>query len=151
MALDFALELSHEQRALQATVREFAEAEIAPHAAEWDRSATFPVGAIRGLGELGVMGLPFPEQYGGVGAGTVAFAVALEELARVDSSVAVTVAASVSLGGAPILNFGTELQKQRWLVPLARGETLGAFASTEPDVGSDIQGVSTTARQEDGG
>jgi len=149
--LDFGLELCSEQRALQATVREFAEAEIAPHAAEWDRSSIFPVDAIRKLGELGVMGLPFPEQYGGLGAGTLSFAVALEELARVDSSVAITVAASVSLGGAPILNFGTEPQKQRWLAPLARGQTLGAFASTEPDVGSDVQGLKTTARHQSGG
>lgn len=148
MALDFALELSEEQRAVRATVREFAEAEIAPHAAEWDRTGTFPAGTIRKLGELGVMGLPFPAQYGGVGAGTLAFAVALEELARVDSSVAITVAASVSLGGAPILNFGTEQQKHTWLVPLARGETIGAFASTEPDMGSDVQGLSTSARQD---
>src|SRR5262245_54142889 len=91
------------------------------------------------------MGLPFPEQYGGVGAGTLSFVVALEELARVDSSVAITVAASVSLGGAPILAFGTEEQKQRWLVPLARGETIGAFASTEPGMGSDVQGLETRA------
>jgi short/branched chain acyl-CoA dehydrogenase len=146
--VDFALELSEEQRALRDTVREFAEAEIAPHAAEWDRAAEFPTSTIRKLGELGVMGLPFPEQYGGVGAGTLSFAVALEELARVDSSVAITVAASVSLGGAPILNFGTQQQKERWLVPLARGETIGAFASTEPDMGSDVQGLSTTARQD---
>jgi alkylation response protein AidB-like acyl-CoA dehydrogenase len=146
--LDFALELSDEQQALRATVREFAEAEIAPHAEEWDRTGSFPAPTIRKLGELGVMGLPFPEQYGGVGSGTLSFAVALEELTRVDSSVAITVAASVSLGGAPILNFGTEQQKQRWLVPLARGETIGAFASTEPDIGSDVQGLSTTARSE---
>src|ERR1700738_4834434 len=148
--LDFGLELSDDQRALRATVREFAEAEIAPHAAEWDRSSTFPTSTIRKLGELGVMGLPFPEQYGGVGAGTLSFAVALEELARIDSSVAITVAASVSLGGAPILNFGTEAQKQRWLVPLARGETIGAFASTEPGMGSDVQGLQTSASQENG-
>src|SRR5207248_8163583 len=89
-----------------------------------------------------------PEEYGGVGAGTLPFAVALEELARVDSSVAITVAASVSLGGAPVLQFGTDDQKQRWLVPLARGETIGAFASTEPGMGSDVQGLSTTARQD---
>src|SRR5438105_2192505 len=149
--MDFTLDLSEDQRALRTTLREFAEAEIAPHAGEWDRTSTFPAATIRKLGELGVMGLPFPEQYGGVGAGTLSFAVALEELARVDSSVAITVAASVSLGGAPILNFGTEPQKQRWLVPLARGETLGAFASTEPDMGSDVQGLSTTARQGDDG
>jgi short-chain 2-methylacyl-CoA dehydrogenase len=148
--LDFALELSEDERALRATVREFAEAEIAPHAADWDRTSSFPTEAIRKLGELGVMGLPFPEQYGGVGAGTLSFAVALEELARVDSSVAITVAASVSLGGAPILNFGTEAQKRRWLAPLARGETLGAFASSEPDMGSDVQGLRTSASQEGG-
>src|SRR6185369_11103181 len=97
------------------------------------------------------MGLPFPEAYGGVGAGTLSFAIALEELARVDSSVAITVAASVSLGGAPILNFGTEEQKQRWLAPLARGETIGAFASTEPGMGSDVQGLQTTARPQGDG
>ena len=143
------IELSADQQALRATIREFAEGEIAPHAAEWDRSASFPTAVIRKLGELGVMGLPFPEQYGGLEAGTLSFAVAIEELARVDSSVAVTVAASVSLGGMPILNFGTEEQKQRWLVPLARGETIGAFASTEPGMGSDVQGSQTTARQHD--
>lgn len=146
--MDFGLELSPEQRALRETVREFAEGEIAPRAAEWDRSSTFPTETIRQLGALGIMGLPFPEEYGGVGAGTLAFAVAVEELARVDSSVAITVAASVSLGGAPLLSFATPDQKQRWLVPLARGETLGAFASTEPGMGSDVQGAQTTARQD---
>jgi alkylation response protein AidB-like acyl-CoA dehydrogenase len=149
--LDLTFDLSEDQLALRATVREFAEAEIAPHAAEWDRSGTFPAQTVRQLGELGVMGLPFPEQYGGLAAGTLSFAIALEELARVDASVAITVAASVSLGGAPILNFGTEAQKQRWLVPLARGETIGAFASTEPGMGSDVQGLSTTARQDGDG
>jgi short/branched chain acyl-CoA dehydrogenase len=146
--LDFTLELSDEQRALRDTVREFAEGEIAPFAAEWDRTATFPAQTIKKLGELGVMGLPFPEEYGGLAAGTLSFAIALEELARVDSSVAITVGASVSLGGAPIFNFGTEAQKQRWLVPLAKGETIGAFASTEPGMGSDVQGLQTTARQQ---
>jgi short/branched chain acyl-CoA dehydrogenase len=148
--LDFALELTEDQRALRQTVREYAEAEIAPHAAEWDRTAYFPSTTIRQLGVLGVMGLPFPEQYGGLGAGALSMAIALEELARVDSSVAITVAASVSLGGAPILNFGTEEQKQRWLVPLARGETIGAFASTEPGMGSDVLGLQTKASQADG-
>jgi short-chain 2-methylacyl-CoA dehydrogenase len=142
------IELSDDQLALKRTIREFAEGEIAPHAVEWDRSARFPTEAIRRLGELGVMGLPFPEAYGGLGAGTLSFAIAIEELARVDSSVAVTVAASVSLGGTPVLNFGTEDQKQRWLIPLAKGETLGAFASTEPGMGSDVQGSQTTARHD---
>lgn len=139
------LDLTEEQRALKGTLREFAEAEIAPHAAEWDRTSTFPAATIAELGRLGVMGLPFPEAYGGLGAGSVSMAIALEELARVDSSVAITVGASVSLGGAPLLSFGTEQQKQRWLVPLARGERIGAFASTEPGMGSDVQGLSTTA------
>jgi len=142
-------DLSEDQRALQRTVREFAETEIAPYASEWDRTSAFPTETIRKLGELGVMGLPFPQEYGGLGAGTLAFAVAMEELARVDSSVAITVGASVSLGGTPILLFGTEKQKETWLVPLARGETIGAFASTEPGMGSDVQGLQTTARLED--
>ncbi|HEV7662903.1 MAG TPA: acyl-CoA dehydrogenase family protein [Chloroflexota bacterium] len=146
--MDFAWELSDVQLALRQTVREFAEAEIAPYAGEWDQRKQFPADTIRKLGELGVMGLPFPEQYGGVGAGTLSMAIALEELARADSSVAITVGASVSLGGAPILSFGTEAQKQRWLVPLAKGETIGAFASTEPGTGSDVQGISTTAKQD---
>ena len=143
------MELSEDQRALRATIREFAEAEIAPNVAEWDHAGAVPSEAMRKLGELGVMGLPFPEEYGGLGAGTLSFAVAMEELARVDSSVAITVGASVSLGGAPLLLFGTERQKERWLVPLARGETLGAFASTEPGMGSDVQGLQTSARLED--
>jgi alkylation response protein AidB-like acyl-CoA dehydrogenase len=144
------VELSEDQQALRGTIREFAEAEIGPHAAEWDRACAFPTEVIRKLGELGVMGLPFPEEFGGLGAGTLSFAVAIEELARVDSSVAVTVAASVSLGGMPILNFGSQEQTQRWLPPLARGQTLGAFASTEPGMGSDVQGSQTTARRDNG-
>ncbi len=140
------LELNDEQRAVRATVREFAEGEIAPHAGEWDLAGAIPSPVVRQLGELGVMGLPFPERYGGVGAGSLAMAVALEELARVDSSVAITVGASVSLGGTPLLFFGSEAQKERWLVPLARGETVGAFASTEPSAGSDVQGIQTTAQ-----
>src|SRR5260221_13273596 len=103
MLLDFSLELSEDQRALKQTVREFAEAEIGPHAAEWDRTTYFPSSTIRQLGVLGVMGLPFPEEYGGLGAGTLSMAIALEELARVDSSVAITLGGSGSLCGAPLL------------------------------------------------
>jgi short-chain 2-methylacyl-CoA dehydrogenase len=150
MASSPMFELSDEQRALQMSIREFAEAEIAPHAADWDKSHTFPTETIRKLGELGAMGVAFPEEYGGLGAGAVAQALVVEELARIDSSVAVTVGADVSIAGEPILRFGTEEQKQRWLVPLARGEHLGAFASTEPDAGSDVQAASTTARPENG-
>ncbi len=146
----FAFELTDEQRALRDTIREFAEQEIAPHAAEWDATHTFPTEVIRRLGELGAMGVTFPEEYGGLGAGALAQALVIEELARIDSSVAITIGASVSLGGEPILIFGTEEQKQRWLVPLARGEHLGAFASTEPGAGSDVQAATTTARQDGG-
>src|SRR5687768_5166932 len=144
-------ELSDEQRALRDTIREFAESEIAPHAAAWDQEHRFPTEVVRKLGELGAMGVAFPEEYGGLGAGAVAQAIVVEELARVDSSLAVTVGANVSLGGEPILLFGTEAQKQRWLVPLARGEHLGAFASTEPGAGSDVQAATTSARRAEGG
>ena len=143
-------ELNDEQRALRDTIREFAEAEIAPHAAEWDLNHTFPTETVRKLGELGAMGVAFPEEYGGLGMGSLAQALVVEELARIDSSIAVTVGADVSIAGEPLLSFGTEEQKQRWLVPLARGETLGAFASTEPDSGSDVQAAKTTARHENG-
>jgi len=144
-------DLTDDQRALRDTVREFAESEIAPHAAEWDREHIFPTDVIRKLGELGVTGVGFPEEYGGLGAGAVAMAVCVEELARIDSSVAVTIGANCSIAGDPLLFFGTEEQKQRFLVPLARGETLGAFGSTEPGAGSDVQGATTTATFAGGG
>jgi alkylation response protein AidB-like acyl-CoA dehydrogenase len=146
-----AFDLTGEQRALRETIREFAEAEIAPHAAAWDEKHLFPVETVRKLGELGAMGVAFPEEYGGLGAGAVAQAVVIEELARIDSSIAVTVGANVSLGGEPILRFGTEEQKRRWLVPLAQGEHLGAFASTEPGAGSDVQAAATSAKAAEGG
>lgn len=141
-------ELTDDQREMRALVREFAEREIAPHAAEWDQTHTFPTDVIRKLGELGAMGVGFPEEYGGLGMGAVAQALVIEELARFDSSVAVTIGANVSIAGDPVLLFGTEEQKQRWLVPLAQGEHLGAFASTEPSGGSDIQAARTTARRD---
>ncbi len=143
-------ELNEEQRSLQDTIREFAEAEIAPHAAEWDEKHIFPVDVVRKLGELGAMGVAFPEEYGGLGAGTLAQAVVIEELARIDSSIAVTVGANVSLGGEPVLLWGTEEQKQQWLVPLAQGKHLGAFGSTEPGSGSDVAAATTSARPEHG-
>jgi alkylation response protein AidB-like acyl-CoA dehydrogenase len=150
MTAGLAYELTDEQQALRETIREFAESEIAPYAASWDERHVFPTEVVRKLGELGAMGVAFPEEYGGLGAGAVAQAVVVEELARIDSSIAITVGASVSLGGEPILRFGTEEQKQHFLVPLARGETLGAFASTEPGSGSDVQAAKTTARRENG-
>ncbi len=140
------VELTPEQLAVRDMVRDFAAAEIAPHAGDWDRTETFPTEVIKQLGKLGVMGLPFPEEYGGVGAGSLALALALEELAHADSSVAVTVSASVGLAGYPIWKFGTEEQKRQWLEPLAAGRTLGAYANTEADAGSDVQGLRTTAR-----
>ncbi|MDP9469759.1 MAG: acyl-CoA dehydrogenase family protein [Chloroflexota bacterium] len=143
-------ELTDDQRALRDTIREFAESEIAPHADEWDETHHFPADVVRQLGELGAMGVAFPEEYGGLGAGAVAMAVVVEELARIDSSIAVTIGANVSIAGEPVLLFGTEEQKQRWLVPLARGEHLGAFASTEPGGGSDVRASTTSARREDG-
>ena len=145
-----AFELTDEQRELQNLIREFAEAEIAPHAAEWDEQHVFPTDVIRKLGELGAMGVSFPEEYGGLGMGALAQAVVVEELARFDSSVAVTVGANVSIAGEPVHLFGTEEQKQRWLVPLAQGEHLGAFASTEPGGGSDVQAATTTAKRDNG-
>lgn len=150
MSSNLTFELTDDQRALRDTIREFAESEIAPHAGEWDEQHVFPTEVVRQLGELGAMGVVFPEEYGGLAVGAVAQAVVIEELARVDSSIAVTVGASVSLGGEPILLFGSEEQKQRFLVPLAQGEILGAFASTEPGAGSDVRAARTTARRADG-
>ncbi|MGH2561758.1 MAG: acyl-CoA dehydrogenase family protein [Thermomicrobiales bacterium] len=149
MSSSLTFDLTDDQRALRDTIREFAESEIAPHAATWDEQHVFPTEVIRQLGELGAMGVVFPEEYGGLGAGALAQAIVIEELARIDSSVAVTIGASVSLGGEPILLFGSEEQKQRFLVPLAQGEVLGAFASTEPGSGSDVRAAKTTARRED--
>jgi short-chain 2-methylacyl-CoA dehydrogenase len=150
MTSDLMFELNDEQRALRDTIREFAESEIAPHAGDWDQNHTFPVDVVRQLGELGAMGVAFPEEYGGLGAGAVAQAVVVEELARIDSSIAVTVGADVSIAGEPVLLFGSEEQKQHWLVPLAQGVHLGAFASTEPGSGSDVQAATTNARHENG-
>ncbi|MBA3337800.1 MAG: acyl-CoA dehydrogenase family protein [Chloroflexia bacterium] len=143
-------ELNDDQRALRETVREFAEARIAPHAADWDLNHEFPTDVIRELGDLGAMGVGLPEEYGGLGAGAVAQAVVVEELARFDSSVAVTVGVTVSLGAEPVLLFGSEEQKQRWVVPVAEGKHLGAFASTEPGMGSDVRAAATTAVHRDG-
>src|SRR4051812_44180124 len=138
-------ELSDEQEALRNVVREFAEAEIAPHAERWDRDHVFPVDVVRGMGELGLFGLPFPEEYGGSGAGLTTLCVAIEELARVDHSMAITLEAGVGLGANPIYSFGTEEQKQQWLPDLCAGRALGAFGLTEPEAGSDAGGTRTKA------
>jgi alkylation response protein AidB-like acyl-CoA dehydrogenase len=141
--MDF--DLTPEQLDVQKLCREFAEGEIAPHAQEWDANATFPLDTIKQMGKLGLLGLPFPEKYGGSGADTVSYALAVMEIGRGDASAGITMAAHVSLGASPIFMFGSEQQKQRWLVPLAQGEQLWAFGLTEPQAGSDAGATSTTA------
>ncbi len=143
-------ELTDEQELIRRTVREFAESKVAPVAEELDREARFPYELVAELGELGLMGLPVPEEYGGAGGDTVSYAIAIEELTRIDSSVAITVAAHTSLGTMPILLFGNEEQKQEWLPRLASGEGLAAFGLTEPDAGSDAGASRTRAELRDG-
>ena len=146
--MDF--ELSDEQKLLRSTVREFARHEVAPIAGELDREGRFPYELVRKLGELGLMGIPFPEEYGGGGADTVSYATAIEELARVDASLAITLSAHSSLGTMPIHLWGTEEQKAQWLPDLCSGRKLAAFGLTEPEAGSDAGNLRTTARMEDG-
>ena len=142
------LELSAEQEAFRKVVRDFAAAEVAPHAEAWDRDHHFPVEVVRAMGDLGLFGLPFPEAYGGSGADLTTLCVAIEELARVDHSVAITLSAGVGLGASPIYRFGTEEQKQRWLPDLCAGRALGAFGLTEPDGGSDAGATRTRATRD---
>lgn len=139
------IDLTSEQEALRKVVRDFAEAEIAPHAEAWDRDHHFPVDVVRAMGELGLFGLPFPEEYGGGGADLTTLCVAIEELARVDQSTAITLEAGVGLGANPIFRFGTEEQRHRWLPDLCAGRALGGFGLTEPDAGSDAGGTRTRA------
>jgi alkylation response protein AidB-like acyl-CoA dehydrogenase len=143
-------DLSEEQELIRKTVRDFAETRVAPVAEELDREARFPYDLVAELGELGLMGLPIPEEYGGAGGDTVSYAIAIEELTRIDSSVAITVAAHTSLGTMPILLFGSEEQKQEWLPRLASGQGLAAFGLTEPDAGSDAGATRTRAELRDG-
>jgi alkylation response protein AidB-like acyl-CoA dehydrogenase len=143
-------DLSEEHELLRATVREFAERRIAPVAEELDREHRFPYDLIAGLAELGLLGIPIPEEYGGSGADTLSYAIAVEELTRVDSSVAITVAAHTSLGTMPILLYGNEEQKRTWLPDLAGGKKLAAFGLTEPEAGSDAGATRTTAELRDG-
>jgi short-chain 2-methylacyl-CoA dehydrogenase len=144
------LDLSDEQRLLRDTVRDFARAEVAPVAEELDRSKRFPYEIVERLGTLGLMGIPFPAEYGGGGADTLSYALAIEELARVDSSVCITVAAHTSLGTMPIYLWGTDEQKAEWLPRLCSGERLAAFGLTEPEAGSDAGATRTRARLEAG-
>ena len=146
--MDF--DLSDEHDLLRKTVREFAEERIAPVAEELDREHRFPYEIVSELAELGLMGIPIPEEHGGAGGDTLSYAIAIEELTRVDSSVAITVAAHTSLGTTPILLFGTEEQKAEWLPDLAAGRKLAAFGLTEPGAGSDAGATRTHAQLRDG-
>ena len=144
-------ELTEQHVLLRNTVREFAEGEVAPMAEALDRESRFPYEIVAKLGELGFMGMPVPEELGGAGLDTLSYAIAIEELARVDSSVAITVAAHTSLGTMPIVMFGDDAQKERWVPELASGRMLGAFGLTEPDAGSDAAATRTLAEAQAGG
>ncbi|MGH2923297.1 MAG: acyl-CoA dehydrogenase family protein [Solirubrobacterales bacterium] len=146
--MDF--ELTGEQRLLRDTVRDFARNEIAPVAEELDRTKAFPYDLVAKMGELGLMGIPFPEQYDGGGADTLTYALAVEELTRIDSSVAITMVAHTSLGTMPIHLWGSDEQKDDWLPELCAGRKLAAFGLTEPDAGSDAGNTKTTAALDGG-
>ncbi len=139
-------DLSAEHELIRKTVRDFAEGEVAPVAEELDRTKSFPYEIVSKLGKLGLMGIPFPQEYGGGGGDTLAYALAVEELTRVDSSVAITLCAHTSLGTQPIYLFGSEQQKLQWMPRLCSGEQLGAFGLTEPEAGSDAGNTRTRAR-----
>ncbi|MGZ3505619.1 MAG: acyl-CoA dehydrogenase family protein [Vulcanimicrobiaceae bacterium] len=143
-------DLTDEQKAIQQTVREFARERVAPRAEQMDREEAFPYDLVREMGELGLMGLPFPEEYGGAGADTVSYALAVMELARADASTAITMAAHCSLGASPFYLFGTEEQKEKYLVPLAQGKMLWGFGLTEPNAGSDAGNAQTKAELRNG-
>ncbi|MBN8200573.1 acyl-CoA dehydrogenase [Bacillus sp. NTK034] len=142
-------DLTAEQNMILKTIREFAQEEVAPGALERDRTKEFPIEVFKKMAELGLMGLPFPEEYGGAGADTVSFAIVTEELSKACASTGITYSAHISLGGAPLFLFGTEEQKQKYLVPICTGESFGAFGLTEPNAGSDAGGTRTTAVEKD--
>ena len=146
--MDF--DLSQEQQDFVKTVRSFVDDAIRPHAERWDHEHELPMDAVKQMADLGLFGLPFPEEYGGSGADFFTLCLAIEEIARVDSSLAITLEAAVGLGAMPIFRFGSEEQKQRWLPPLAAGESLAAFGLTEPEAGSDAGGTKTTAKLDGG-
>jgi alkylation response protein AidB-like acyl-CoA dehydrogenase len=146
--MDF--DLSPEHELIRRTVRDFADGEVAPVAEELDREKRFPYEIVRQLGELNLMGIPFPERYGGAGGDTLAYVIAVEELTRVDSSVAITLCAHTSLGTQPIYQFGSDEQKERYLPDLCGGRRLAAFGLTEPEAGTDAGATRTRARRDDG-
>lgn len=145
--MDF--QLTEEQQMIRDMVRDFAENEIMPIAAETDKDGQFPAGNFKRMGELGLLGLPWPQQYGGAGGDTVCYAIATEEISRACGSHGLCYAAHISLGSSPIYLFGTEEQKKKYLVPLARGEAIGALGLTEPEAGSDAGSTKTTAVLDD--
>ncbi|MEU1302552.1 acyl-CoA dehydrogenase family protein [Streptomyces shenzhenensis] len=147
--MDF--DLPEETRALQDMVRDFAAREITPHAAAWSEREEFPTHIFTKLGELGLMGMLVPEEYGGAGSDMVSYVAVMEELGAADQSVASSWNAHSTIGSLPLLAYGTEEQKQRWLAPLARGEAMGAFGLTEPEAGSDAAGIATTAQRSENG
>jgi len=144
-------ELAPEQRDLQATVASFAREVVAPVIADYYERGEFPYGIVAGMGKLGLFGLPFPEEFGGMGGDFFTLCLAIEELARVDSSVAITLDAGVTLGAMPIFRFGTDEQRGRWLPDLVAGERIAGFGLTEPDGGTDIPGTMRTTARLDGG
>jgi len=146
--MDFTL--NEEQLAIRSTCREFAEQEIQPIAEQMDATGLFPYAVIRQMGELGLLGLPFPEEYGGAGADFLSYCLAIEEISRGDVSVGITMEAHTSLGATPFYLFGNQQQKEQYLIPLARGEQLWAFGLTEPEAGSDSAGTQTRAVLKDG-
>src|ERR1041384_2260731 len=143
-------DLPDDHELIRRTVRDFAEGEVTPVAEELDRTKSFPYAIVKQLGDLGLMGIPFPEEYGGGGAASRAYAIAVEEPTRVDSSVAIPLCAHTSLGPQPIYLFGSEEQKRDWMPALTAGRKLGAFGLTEPEAGSDAGNVRTRAKLEDG-
>ncbi|MFD2446092.1 acyl-CoA dehydrogenase family protein [Bacillus sp. CGMCC 1.16607] len=143
-------DLTSEQEMIRKMIREFADAEVAPGAYDRDKTKEFPIEPFRKLAEMGMMGLPFPEEYGGGGADTVSFAIVVEELSRACGSTGITYSAHISLGGAPLNLFGTKEQKEKYLAPICSGESFGAFGLTEPNAGSDAGGTQTTAVLKDG-
>jgi alkylation response protein AidB-like acyl-CoA dehydrogenase len=146
--MDF--DLTPEQEQFRKAVREFAEEVVAPRCEEMDKAEELPLDIVKQMGQLGLFGIPFPEEYGGQGADLTTLCLAIEELARIDSSIAITLEAGVGLGMTPISYHGTEEQKQRWLVPMAKGEMLGSFGLTEPGGGSDAESTKSTAKLDGG-
>jgi len=143
-------ELDEEKKLFRSTVRDFAEKVIRPRVEELWEGGEFPYDIVKQMGEMGLFGIPYPEEYGGSGGDYLAYSIAVEELARLDGAIAITVEAHTSLGESSFYYFGTEEQKQKWLVPMAQGKMLGAFGLTEPEAGSDAGATRTTARLENG-